>query len=280
LPLSGTAAGNIGNAPIIGAASGLLGLTGAATGGVVASGIVAGTFSLDGIGVGVVRIVAASSGTLPLSGAGTALVRVSGIGGGSLPLVGAGAGTVGTASVSGTAVGSLLLGGTATGAVQVSGFAVAVFGITGSAAGSGPIQIAARFAFPGDPANGGKLVMSRQGGQSLAEVSMSTFYIKRGDTSPALRYAITPKSVVLTGASVQFQMRPRRPKGAAAVIDAAAVVVIATGTPTVEYGEWQAANITSPGLYQAEFRVTYADGSVETFPNDDFILVKISEDIR
>jgi hypothetical protein len=146
--------------------------------------------------------------------------------------------------------------------------------------GQGPSLIAARFAFPDDPANGGKLVMSRQSGQSLAEVSMSTFYLKLGDTSPALRYAITPKSVDLTGASVQFQMRPRRPRGAAAVIDAAAVVVIATGTPTVEYGEWQAANITSPGLYQAEFRVTYADGSVETFPNDEFIMVKISEDIR
>jgi hypothetical protein len=144
--------------------------------------------------------------------------------------------------------------------------------------GQGPSLIAARFAFPGDPANGGKLVMSRQGGQSLAEVSMSTFYIKRGDTSPAIRYVLKPATVVLTGATVQFQMRPKRPRGAAAVIDAAAVVVTATGTPTLEYA-WQAGETDSAGLFDAEFKVTYADNEVETFPNDDFITVKVSEDI-
>jgi len=106
-----------------------------------------------------------------------------------------------------------------------------------------------------------------------------TFYIKRNDTSPALRYALTPASVVLTGASVQFQMRPRRPKGAAAVIDVAAVVVTATGTPTVEYA-WQPSDTDSAGLFDAEFKVTYADGEVETFPNDGFITVKVSGDIQ
>jgi hypothetical protein len=145
--------------------------------------------------------------------------------------------------------------------------------------GQGPSLIAARFAFPGDPANGGKLVMSRQSGQSLAEVSMSTFYVKRGDTSPAIRYVLKPATVVLTGASVQFQMRPKRPRGAAAVIDSAAVVVTATGTPTLEYA-WQAGETDNAGLFDAEFRVTYADNEVETFPNDEFITVKVSEDIQ
>jgi hypothetical protein len=117
-------------------------------------------------------------------------------------------------------------------------------------------------------------------GKSYDEVLMNdTFYIKRNDTSPALRYALTPASVVLTGASVQFQMRPRRPKGAAAVIDVAAVVVTATGTPTVEYA-WQPSDTDSAGLFDAEFKVTYADGEVETFPNDGFITVKVSGDIQ
>jgi hypothetical protein len=116
-------------------------------------------------------------------------------------------------------------------------------------------------------------------GESQDEVLMETFYIKRGDTTPAIRYALDPASVVLTGATVLFQMRPRRPKGAAAVIDSAAVVVTATGTPTVEYA-WQPGDTDNAGLFDAEFRVTYADGKVETFPNDGFIEVKVSGDIQ
>ena len=108
---------------------------------------------------------------------------------------------------------------------------------------------------------------------------METFYIKRGNTSPAIRYALSPTTVDLTGATVQFQMRARRPRGGAPVIDAVAVVVTAAGTPTVEY-HWQAGETANAGEYQAEFEVTYANGKTETFPNDEFILVKIAEDIR
>ena len=107
---------------------------------------------------------------------------------------------------------------------------------------------------------------------------METFYIKRGDTSPAIRYALSPTTVVLTGATVRFQMRARRSRGGATVIDAVAVVVTATGTPTVEY-QWQAGNTANAGIFEAEFQVTYADGRNETFPNDGFISVKVSEDV-
>ena len=32
-------------------------------------------------------------------------------------------------------------------------------------------------------------------------------------------------------------------------------------------------------LFEAEFRVTFADGSIETFPNAGFIPVRINEDV-
>ena len=105
---------------------------------------------------------------------------------------------------------------------------------------------------------------------------MDAFYIKQGDTSPAIRFALEPASVVLTGATVRFQMRAR---GGATIIDAAAVVVTATGTPTVEYS-WQAGNTANAGLFEAEFRVTYSDGRIETFPNAGFIPIRVSEDIQ
>ena len=104
---------------------------------------------------------------------------------------------------------------------------------------------------------------------------MDSFTIKRGDTSPAIRYALEPATVVLTGATVRFQMRARN---GAVLMDVAALVVTATGTPTVEYS-WQAGDTATAGLYEAEFRVTYADGKIETFPNDGFILVRVNEDV-
>ena len=99
-----------------------------------------------------------------------------------------------------------------------------------------------------------------------------TFYIKRGDTSPALRYALEPV-VGLVGASVQFQMRMR---DGATIIDAPCAILEGS---MVEYG-WSASDTAEAGLFEAEFRVTYADGAVETFPNNGFLKVRIAEDVR
>ena len=103
-----------------------------------------------------------------------------------------------------------------------------------------------------------------------------TFYPKKGDTSPSLLYALDPASTVLTGATVRFNMRDSA--GAVKVNRAAAVVVTATGTPTVRY-DWQAADTNTAGFFDAEFEVTYAGGAIETFPNDSFIRINITGDI-
>ncbi len=100
------------------------------------------------------------------------------------------------------------------------------------------------------------------------------FNIKRGDTSPSLRMALAPETLNLTGASVQFQMRPRRKTTS---IDAAANVITAS-PPVVEYA-WSPGETDLAGFYEAEFKVTYADGSIETFPNAGFIDVTINEDV-
>jgi hypothetical protein len=102
------------------------------------------------------------------------------------------------------------------------------------------------------------------------------FFIKRGDTSPSLIYALLPVSVDLTGATVRFNMRAR--SGTVVVNRQAAVIVTASGTPTVRY-DWQSADVASAGFYEAEFEVTYTGGAIETFPNDSFIGVSIGGDI-
>lgn len=103
-----------------------------------------------------------------------------------------------------------------------------------------------------------------------------TFSLKKGDTSPSIIYNLTPTSTVLTGATVRFNMRAAN--GTVKINRAAAVIVTATGTPTVQYN-WQAADTDTAGFYDAEFEVTYSGGAIETFPNADFIRVSITGDI-
>lgn len=103
---------------------------------------------------------------------------------------------------------------------------------------------------------------------------MATFIIKRGDTSPALRFALLPESVVLTDATVRFQMQRA---GGGTVVDAAAAIV-STEPPVVEYA-WSAGDTAEAGRFEAEFRVEYADGTIETFPNAGFIPVLIGKDV-
>lgn len=98
---------------------------------------------------------------------------------------------------------------------------------------------------------------------------MATFTIKRGDTAPALRYALLPETVDLTGASVVFVMDGlgRLP---ARVIEA---------RPAVVQYDWQPGDTDRPGLHRAEFEATYSDGRIETFPNGGYLLVQIAEDL-
>lgn len=102
----------------------------------------------------------------------------------------------------------------------------------------------------------------------------NTFVIKRGDTSPALRYQM-PDETSLLGAQVQFQMRNAE---GATVIDASAQIETDFNPAVVGYA-WQANQTDTAGRNQAEFKVTYADGAIETFPNSGFITVIITEDV-
>lgn len=103
-----------------------------------------------------------------------------------------------------------------------------------------------------------------------------TFYIKRGDTSPSIRVLLEPAAITLIGAEVTFQMRVR---GGGQVIDAPAVIESFIGTPTVRY-DWMPSDTANAGLFEAEVRVRYSTGAVETFPNSGFIPIRIAEDVR
>ena len=105
-----------------------------------------------------------------------------------------------------------------------------------------------------------------------------TFYIKRNDTSPAMLASLQDANgdaVDITAASVRFHLRPISSQ--IVKVDADAVIVTAA-QGEVRYN-WQAADTDTIGSYQAEFEVTYSDGTIETFPNDGYIRVEIISDI-
>jgi len=82
-------------------------------------------------------------------------------------------------------------------------------------------------------------------------------------------------AVNISGGSVRFHLRPISSQ--VVKVDAGAVIV-AAGQGEVRYN-WQTADTDAIGSYQAEFEVTYADGAIETFPNDGYIRVEIIKDI-
>jgi len=105
------------------------------------------------------------------------------------------------------------------------------------------------------------------------------FRIKQNDTGPAIQGTLKDADgnvVDVTGASVVFNMRSaddgtvKVNRGVGSVVDGAA--------GTVKY-EWAAADTDTVGTYEAEFEVTYSDGTIETFPNTRYIKVKVGDDI-
>lgn len=104
------------------------------------------------------------------------------------------------------------------------------------------------------------------------------FYIKQNDTSPFMLATLKDANenlIDLTSATVRFHMR--RVGSSEVVVDNSAIVVN-EDQGAVKY-VWQATDTAEIGSYQAEFEVTYFDGSIETFPNNGYIRVEIKDDI-
>lgn len=104
-----------------------------------------------------------------------------------------------------------------------------------------------------------------------------TFSMKRGDTVPSMRRQLMGGDGVpvdVTGATVRFSMKDYR----GVEITLAACVIIDPALGIVQY-DWSDGDTDTVGKFCAEFKVTYDNGGVETFPNFEFISVVIHPDI-
>ncbi len=104
------------------------------------------------------------------------------------------------------------------------------------------------------------------------------FIVRVNDTDSDIRSTLRDvdgNPVNLTGATVRFRMRPAAGPASPLTVDQPAVIDNAAGGE-VHYA-WVAADTDTPGLYLAEWRVTFGDGTIESFPNGAVLYVLVSE---
>jgi hypothetical protein len=101
------------------------------------------------------------------------------------------------------------------------------------------------------------------------------FEIKQGDTGPPFRGIAKDargRAVELGGSTVRFRMSPQIPGLRADIV---ADAEYDQETSELIY-RWAAGDTNTPGLYDAEFEVTFpGGGGVETFPNGEYAVVDV-----
>lgn len=106
------------------------------------------------------------------------------------------------------------------------------------------------------------------------------FITKQNDTTPPIEVVLVDSNgfpVNLTGATVVFHMRVR-PAGAVKVNGSAATIVGTASNGRVRYN-LTASDRDTADIYEAEFQVTFADGTIQSFPGEGYIIVDIQDDI-
>lgn len=105
------------------------------------------------------------------------------------------------------------------------------------------------------------------------------YFLKKGDLEPAFTRtleSVDGEAVDLTGATVVFLMTKRGESSP--TIEAEAEIEDPETAGEVTY-VWAEGDTDAPGDYDAEFQVTFADGRPQTFPNADYLHVRIMRDL-
>jgi hypothetical protein len=109
----------------------------------------------------------------------------------------------------------------------------------------------------------------------------STFYARQNDDGKIFRTQLVDEDEnpkLLIGAQVRFHMRQCRSEGELAKVDRLATVYDAS-EGIVEF-IFLAGDLDEYGDFDADWEVTYDDGSIETFPNKGYDKVIVSEELK
>jgi hypothetical protein len=104
------------------------------------------------------------------------------------------------------------------------------------------------------------------------------FNIKQNDTSPSLQATLKDSAlspINLNGATVVLHM-----KSLEGVIKVDAAMTIVESLNGIIKYDWQTGDTDTVGTYYVEFEVTYADASIETFPNTGSLVVSVVRELN
>tara|TARA_R110000772_G_C13235731_1_gene433187 strand:- start:187 stop:507 length:321 start_codon:yes stop_codon:yes gene_type:complete len=105
-----------------------------------------------------------------------------------------------------------------------------------------------------------------------------SFTIKQNDTSPSISATLKDGSgaaLDLSGAYVRFHL-----KGVDGSLKVDAAVLLTDAANGVIQYNWASGDTDTAGTYYAEFEATYSDDSIETFPNDGNLAIKIVKELN
>lgn len=109
---------------------------------------------------------------------------------------------------------------------------------------------------------------------------MADVWIKEGDTAPVIRRTLLDgngDAVDINGATVRFLCRRLHDDSGALIAEEAENEQV--DEETTGLVSFTAEEGFDRGGYQAEWEVTFADQSIETFPNDGFMTIAVVADL-
>jgi hypothetical protein len=109
---------------------------------------------------------------------------------------------------------------------------------------------------------------------------MADFSIKQNDTWPPMEAALSDQGGPIdltTASSVALKMRGTKRTGAVSV--SGPCTVLAPPMDGVVMHEWDATETAVADFYNAEFEITWGDGSIQTVPNSGYFYIDIQDDL-
>jgi hypothetical protein len=101
--------------------------------------------------------------------------------------------------------------------------------------------------------------------------------LKRGDTRPLdVVLKANGRPITLDG-SVVFNMAPAVPGAGSAITRKSVEILDASGGKVRVL--WDDAEVNVVGVFNAEFEVTAADGTTETYPTEGYLVLKFEADL-
>jgi len=109
-------------------------------------------------------------------------------------------------------------------------------------------------------------------------MAAQTLNIKRGDTAPQFRAQCRDGTIpvtLTTALSAKFLMK----KASSTVVSGTMVIEDQTTNPGWVHRAWGSNDTAVEGLYSAEVEVTWSDGTVQTYPCDEYTYIRVLADL-